>query len=146
MRKITEEIFAVGAIDWDRRIFDELIPLPEGTTYNSYLIKGGEKTVLVDTVDPSLVTVLIDNLVKAGVDKLDYIVCNHAEQDHSGSIPDILMLYPQAKVVTNPKCKDMLKEHLLVEEEKFITVEDGQEISIGNKTLKFIYTHSFSIN
>ncbi len=139
MQKIKPNIYAVGAIDWDRRLFDQLIPLPDGTTYNAYLIKGSEKTALLDTVDPTKTEVLIDNLVKAGSQKIDYIVAHHAEQDHSGSLPDILMRYPDAKVVTNQKCKSMLMELLLISEDKFIIVEDNQTLSLGDKTLRFIY-------
>jgi flavorubredoxin len=137
--QLKPNIYAVGAIDWDRRLFDELIPLPEGTSYNAYLIKGSEKTALLDTVDPTKTDVLIDNLVKAGTDRIDYIVAHHAEQDHSGGIPDILTLYPDAKVVTNPKCKGMLIDLLQISEDKFITVDDGQILSLGDKTLQFIY-------
>lgn len=140
MRPLKPNIFYVGAIDWDRRMFDELIPLPDGTTYNSYLIKGSQKVALLDTVDPSKVDTLMGNLVSLGVDHIDYIVSHHAEQDHSGSIPDLLVLYPQAKVVTNPKCRDMLMDLLHIESDKFETVEDGQTLSLGDKTLKFIYT------
>ena len=61
-REIKPGIFTVGAIDWDRRLFDSLIPLPDGTTYNSYLIKGKDKTVLIDTVDPAKVEVLLAHL------------------------------------------------------------------------------------
>jgi flavorubredoxin len=139
MIQLKPNIYAVGAIDWDRRLFDELIPLPDGTSYNAYLIKGSEKIALLDTVDPTKTDVLIDNLVKAGTDRIDYIVAHHAEQDHSGSIPDILMLYPDAKVVTNPKCKGMLIDLLQISEDKFITVDDGQTLSLGDKTLRFIY-------
>jgi flavorubredoxin len=139
MRQLKPNIYEVGAIDWDRRLFDELIPLPDGTSYNAYLIKGGEKTALLDTVDPTKSEVLIGNLVSAGVDNLDYIVSHHAEQDHSGAIPDILTLYPNAKIITNPKCKAMLIDLLNVEDGNFITVEDGQTLSLGDKTLRFIY-------
>jgi flavorubredoxin len=139
MMQLRPNIYAVGAIDWDRRLFDELIPLPDGTSYNAYLVKGSEKIALLDTVDPTKTDVLIDNLVKAGADRIDYIVAHHAEQDHSGGIPDILMLYPDAKVVTNPKCKGMLIDLLQISEDKFITVDDGQILSLGDKTLQFIY-------
>jgi flavorubredoxin len=139
MMQLKPNIYAVGAIDWDRRLFDELIPLPDGTSYNAYLVKGSEKIALLDTVDPTKTDVLIDNLVKAGTDKIDYIVAHHAEQDHSGGIPDILTLYPDAKVVTNPKCKGMLIDLLQISEDKFITVDDGQILSLGDKTLQFIY-------
>jgi len=139
MRQIKPDVFSVGAIDWDRRLFDELIPLPDGTSYNAYLIKGSEKTALLDTVDPTKTEVLIDNLLKAGTDRIDYVVAHHAEQDHSGGIPDVLTLYPGAKVVTNPKCRQMLIDLLGVEEDRFHTIEDGQTLSLGDKTLKFIY-------
>jgi flavorubredoxin len=139
-RKLKPDIYAVGAIDWDARLFDRLIPLPDGTSYNSYLVRANEKTALLDTVDPAKTQVLVNNLADAGVDKIDYIIAHHAEQDHSGSLPDMLLLYPDAKVVTNPKCKQMLIDLLEIEEEKFITTEDGQELSLGDKTLRFIYT------
>ncbi len=140
MRQLKPNVYAVGAIDWDAKLFDRLIPLPDGTSYNSYLVCGTEKTALLDTVDPAKTDVLIGNIVGAGAEKIDYIVAHHAEQDHSGSLPDVLLLYPDAKVVTNPKCKEMLKDLLGIEDEKFITVEDGQELSLGDRTLKFVYT------
>jgi len=139
MKLFRPNVYAVGAIDWDRRLFDELIPLPDGTSYNAYLVKGSEKTALLDTVDPTKTDVLIGNLVSLGIDRIDYIVAHHAEQDHSGAIPDVLMLYPDAKVVTNPKCKAMLIDLLSIGEDKFITVDDGQTFSLGDKTLQFIY-------
>ena len=95
VKEIISDVYSVGAIDWDRRLFDELIPLPDGTTYNSYLVKGSEKTVLIDTVDPTKEFDLVCNLVRLGVDRIDYIVANHAEQDHSGSLP--MMLEPLSR-------------------------------------------------
>ena len=138
-RELKPNIYAVGAIDWDRRLFDELIPLPDGTSYNSYLIKGSEKTALIDTVDPTMTDVLVRNLRGLEVGGIDYVVANHAEQDHSGSLPKILDLYPGAKVVCTPKCKDLLMDLLLIPEDKFITVADGETLSLGNKTLEFIH-------
>jgi flavorubredoxin len=140
MRQIKPNVFSVGAIDWDRRLFDELIPLPDGTSYNAYIIKGAKRTALIDTVDPEKTDVLLANLVKAGVEEIDYIIANHAEQDHSGSIPDVLKAYPGAKVVTNEKCKQMLIDLLQIDAQMFVAVEDGQEVSLGDKTLKFIFT------
>ena len=137
MRKIKEDVYAVGVIDWDRSMFDELIPLPDATSYNAYLIKGSEKTALLDTVEPSHSDGLINNLVAAGVERLDYIVAHHGEQDHSGSIPDILLLYPEAKVVVNEKCKATLINLLHIDEERFLVIEDGQTLSLGHKTLQF---------
>jgi flavorubredoxin len=139
VNEIKPNVYSVGAIDWDRRLFDELIPLPDGTSYNAYLIKGSEKTALLDTVDPTKTSVLLDNLVRAGVERIDYIIAHHAEQDHSGSLPDVLLFYPDARVVTNAKCKAMLMDLLRIEEDKFITIEDGQTLSLGDKTLKFVF-------
>jgi len=138
-RQIKSNIYSVGVIDWDRRLFDELIPLPDGTSYNSYLIKGTEKIALIDTVDPTKQHELIENLKELRIDKIDYIVTNHAEQDHSGALPKILSIYKNARVVTNKKCKDMLINLLLIPENKFITVNDRETISLGDKTLEFIY-------
>ena len=98
-------VFAVGAIDWNRRLFDSLIPLPDGTSYNSYLIQASEKTVLIDTVDPVMTQELFNHLDQLGVKKIDFVVANHAEQDHSGSIPAVLAKFPQAKVLCSTKCK-----------------------------------------
>ncbi len=140
MRHITDDVLAVGAVDWDRELFDELIPLPEGTTYNAYLVKGSQKTALLDSVDPARKDVLVDNILKAGIDKIDYIVAHHGEQDHSGTIPDLLVLYPEAKVVVNEKCKGMLARHLHLEDDVFEVIDEGDKISLGNKTLEFINT------
>ena len=137
-RVITPDVYYVGAIDWDRRLFDELIPLPDGTSYNSYLIRGSEKTALIDTVDPTKEHVLVDNLKELKIGTIDYIISNHAEQDHSGSIPKILELYPEAKVVTNPRCRDFLKSMLLISDSRFMVVNDRETLSLGNKTLEFM--------
>jgi len=140
VRKLNDKVFEVGAIDWDRKLFDELVHLPDGTSYNAYIIKGSEKTVLIDTVDPTKEDVLIKNLKSLEIDKIDYIVSNHAEQDHSGAIPLILELYPDAKVITNKKCKNMLVDHLEINDEKFIIINDKDTVSLGDKTLEFRLT------
>jgi flavorubredoxin len=132
-------IDAVGAIDWDRRLFDALIPTPDGTSYNAYLVRGSEKTALIDTVDPALDYVLINNLDQLKVEQIDYIICNHAEQDHAGSIPVILDLYPEVRVVCTPKCKGMLIDLLHLDESVFITVNDKETLSLGNRTFEFIH-------
>jgi flavorubredoxin len=139
-REITEDILSISAIDWDRRLFDELVPLPEGTSYNSYLVKGSEKNALIDTAYPPMTAEYIAALKATGIRKLDYIIADHGEQDHTGSIPAVLEIFPDAMVVTNAKCKDMITEALPVAEDKFIVVEDGQTISLGDKTLQFFLT------
>ncbi|MFP3975946.1 MAG: FprA family A-type flavoprotein [Dehalococcoidia bacterium] len=138
-REIKSNIWSVGAIDWDRRLFDSLIPLPEGTSYNAYLIRGSDKTALIDTVDPPMTHMLQDQLSELGVDAIDYVIANHAEQDHSGAIPQVLERYPKAQVVSTPKCKDMLMALLSMSDEKFVTVSDGETLSLGDRTLEFIH-------
>ncbi len=136
-RQIKTGVHWVGALDWDRRLFDALIPLPDGTSYNAYLVQGNQKVALIDTVDTSMTEVFMAYLEDIPV--VDYVIANHAEQDHSGSIPHVLAKYPSAKVVTTPKGKDMLMALLLVPENRFITVNDGETLSLGNKTLEFIH-------
>jgi flavorubredoxin len=139
-REIVPGVLWVGALDFDRRIFDELIPLPEGTSYNAYLIQGSEKTALIDTVDPAKEFELIENLVKLNVERIDYVVISHAEQDHSGSLPMILEFFPHAKVVTNEKCRDLLIALLHIPADVFHLVKDGDTLSLGNRTLEFHLT------
>jgi flavorubredoxin len=138
-RMIKHGVYYVGAIDWDRRLFDSLIPLPDGTSYNSYLVQGSERTALIDTVDPTMEQVLVNHLDELEVKNIDFLIANHAEQDHSGSIPKILQKYPSAKLVCTPRAKGMLMDLLLVPEDKFITVEDKETISLGDRTLEFIH-------
>ncbi|MDD2468563.1 MAG: FprA family A-type flavoprotein [Desulfobulbus sp.] len=137
-RPIKDKIHWLGAIDWDRRLFDSLIPLPDGTSYNAYLIEGSTHTALLDTVDPAMLDLLSKQL--DGVATIDFIVSHHAEQDHSGAIPHVLARYPQAKVVTTPKAKALLMDHLHLPEDTFVPVADGEVLSLGDKTLRFIHT------
>jgi len=138
-RKIKEGLYGVGAVDWDRRMFDDLIPLPDGTSYNAYLIQGSEKTALVDTVDPAKSHVLLGHLRELGLQRLDYVIANHAEQDHSGTLPQVLAQYPEAKVVCTPKCQQMLVDLLLVAPDRVLAVDDGATLSLGDRTLEFIH-------
>jgi flavorubredoxin len=138
-RELKRDIYCVGAVDWNRRLFDSLIPLPDGTSYNAYLVKGSQKTALIDTVDPPMRDVLLGNLDELGVKRIDYIIFNHAEPDHSGSIVQVLEKYPEAKAVCTPLCKGMLTDRFLVPAERFQTVADKETISLGDRTLEFIY-------
>lgn len=137
-KKIKNGVWGLGAVDWSRRLFDALIPLPDGTSYNAYLVKGTEKTALLDTVDPSKADILMRQL--CDVSQVDYIVSHHAEQDHSGTIPEILKKYPEAMVLASDKAKNMLIDLLQINEDRIIKVSDGEKISLGGKTLEFIYT------
>jgi len=137
-QKIKENIFYCGLNDCNRVIFDELVPLEHGTSYNSYLIKGSEKTAIIDTMYPPLTEIYLKNLDENGIEKIDYIIENHGEQDHSGSIPALLEKYPNATVITNAKVAENIKSMVNVPENKIQIIENNQEISLGDKTLQFI--------
>lgn len=139
-RKIQNDIYSVGIIDWHRKLFDELIPLPDGTSYNSYFIKGEEKNAVIDTVEPDFAQDFLDNLDDLGVEKIDYIISSHAEQDHSGSLPHLLKKYPEAEILSSRKAKPMLLDLLELEADKIRVVEDGETLDLGDKTLEFIDT------
>jgi flavorubredoxin len=129
-RKVKDDIYSVGVIDWHRKLFDELIPLPDGTSYNSYFIKGQEKNVIIDTVEPDFVEEFLNNLKDLGVEKLDYIISNHAEQDHSGSLPHLLKEFPDAQILSGEKAKTMLLDLLELESDQIRVVEDGETMLI----------------
>ncbi|MCD4739473.1 MAG: FprA family A-type flavoprotein [Anaerolineae bacterium] len=138
-RKIATGVYWTGAVDWDRRLFDDLIPLPDGTSYNAYLVQGSERTALIDTVDPEMTAVLMGHLDKLGVERLDYVIANHAEQDHSGSLAQVLARYPEAEVIATPKGVKMLVEMGLAPAERLRAVADGETLSLGDRTLEFIH-------
>ncbi len=138
-RKVTDRVMWVGSVDWDRQIFDELIPLPDGTSYNAYLVTGSEKTVLIDTVDPTKTGEWCGLLDALELSRVDYIVASHAEQDHSGSIPFALERFADAKLVCTPKARGMLVDLLQIDEGRIVTVTDGETLSLGDLTLEFIH-------
>ena len=138
-REITAHIWSVGIINWDMRMFDAVMPTPRGSSCNSYLVRGSEKSALIDTVEGEKEAEFITNLMKLDQNSLDYIVCLHAEQDHSGLLPLLLDVFPMAKIVTGAVCKDLLiKMHSLREpEERFVVVGDNDTLALGDVTLKF---------
>jgi flavorubredoxin len=137
--KLFDNIDWVGAIDWNVRDFHSY-DVPEGSTYNAYLIRD-EKVVLVDTVKPGFADVLLDN-VAALVDlsRVDYVVCNHAELDHAGSLPEVMKAMPQATLICDKKCAVALSEHFDTKAWKIQQVASGDSISIGSRTLQFLET------
>ena len=139
VRELKPNVYSLSAIDWDRKLFDELVPLPEGTSYNAYVVKGSDKTALIDTVHPSMTADFIKALKSLGLERLDYIVSNHAEPDHSGSIPAVLAEYPEAKVLANVKCRSLLKSSLNLPAEALTLIQDNQVLSLGDKSLQFMW-------
>ena len=137
MEEIAKGVFFCGIHDRTRKVFDQLVPLPQGTTYNSYLIVGSEKCALIDTMYEKFRAEFLDSIV-AGGHKIDYIVSNHAEPDHSGAIPPLLEMFPEATVLCSPKCAENLSNMLHVDRERIRVVADGETVSLGDKTLSFI--------
>lgn len=137
-KEIKNNVFYCGLNDKERKIFDELIPLEQGTSYNSYLVKGSEKIALIDTMYPPKSDEYLKNLDENGIEKIDYIIANHGEQDHTGTLPQLIEKYPEAMIITNQFCKNNIMEMLLIPENRIQVIKNGEELSLGDKTLKFI--------
>ena len=136
--RVLENIFWVGAVDWNVRYFHGFTySTHRGTTYNAYLILD-KKTALIDTVYGPFATEMIEK-IKEIIDpsEIEYIVANHVETDHSGSISEILKLAPQAKVIGTARCKEGLQKHYFGNWD-FQVVKTGDEIDLGKRSLKFI--------
>ncbi len=137
--EISDGVYWVGVKDWDRRLFDSLIPLPKGTSYNAYLVIGDNWKVLVDTVNPGFEAELHSRISRIiDPEEIDYIVMNHAEPDHAGAIPYLMRINDKAKLVTTPRGAKMAQTYYSVDEKRIVTVTDQERISIGGKTLRFI--------
>lgn len=137
--EIAPAIFWVGFKDWQRRVFDALISLPYGTSYNAYLVVGGEKVGLVDSVAPGFEKVLLGKIAQViAPEKIDYVVMNHAEPDHAGAIPEVLHVAPQARLATTQKGVDMAGTFYDIPPDRCIVVKDGDTLDLGGKTLRFI--------
>ncbi len=139
--EIAPGIHWVGAEDWHRRLFDSLIPLPFGTSYNSYLVQGQSRTALVDTVHSNFSEELVRKItaVQEPV-KIDFVVMNHAEPDHGGSIKKVLAQAPAARLVLMAKGVPLAKKLHGVDEDRMMIVKEGDSIDLGGKTLQFIET------
>lgn len=136
--EISKNVYWVGVKDWNRRMFDALIPLPRGTSYNSYLIVD-EKKLLVDTVNPGFEGELkknVDSIV--GLENLDYLVMNHAEPDHAGAIPYVMGLNEKVKLLTTLKGAKMAQTYYNVPSDRINVVKGGDVLELGGKTLRFI--------
>lgn len=136
---LKEGIDWVGCIDWTVRDFHGY-KTESGSTYNAYLIRD-EKCAVIDGVKESFTGAYLDRIrALTDLEKIDYIICNHAEPDHSGGLPGIMAACPQAEMVCNAKCKDTLEKHFDTSAWKWHVVDDGDEISLGKRTLSFINT------
>lgn len=139
MVEIKNQIYWVGYVDWSVRDFHGY-KTESGSTYNSYLVKDND-IALIDTVKAPYVAELIKNVSEiTDVSKVRYVVCNHAEPDHSGGLVEIMKVMPQAELICNSKCRDALSRHYNVEGWKFRIVSDGESVSLGRRSLTFIDT------
>ncbi len=135
--QISENVYYVGVKDRERRLFDSLVPLPQGTTYNTYLIKG-QRTALIDTVNPGFEHELEKRINEIlPLKNIDFIIMNHAEPDHAGAIP-YLLEKTSAKLVATKRGADAAKIYFRVPEERIKIVGDNETINLGSKTLRFI--------
>ncbi len=129
----------VGVKDWTRRTFDSLVPLPRGTSYNAYVVRGSERTALVDTVNPGFEEQLLDRLAAVtDPTQLDYVVMNHAEPDHGSALEKVLATSPGAKLVLTAKGAEMASRYYGVERDRMSIVKEGDSLDLGDKTLRFV--------
>ena len=139
VREVTEDIYYVGVSDRRIQLFENVYPIPRGVAYNSYVLLD-EKTVLVDTVDRSVTGQFFENLtaVLDGRD-LDYLVVNHMEPDHSSAISEVLVRYPQAKVVCTKTASIILNQFFDCDiSDRVIYAEEGDSLNVGKHTLVFV--------
>jgi flavorubredoxin len=136
--ELAKNIHWVGAVDWNIRSFHGFTySTHRGTTYNSYLIVD-DKIALVDTVFGPFMNEMLDRIAEvANPAKIDYVIANHVETDHSGAISEIMKIAPNAKVIGTARCKEGLQKHYFGNW-NFQVVKTGDEISLGSRTLKFI--------
>ena len=138
-RKITDDIFYLGVSSRRLNLFENTYPIPDGMSYNSYLIKD-DKTVLLDTVDRTVGDLFIENLEYA-LDgrKLDYVVVNHMEPDHCALLAEIMLRYPELTLVLNTKTMGMIKQFFGMDvADKSIVVKEGDTLETGHHTLSFV--------
>lgn len=137
IRKISEDLFYVGASDRRLELFENLFPIPRGVSYNSYVLVD-DKTVLFDTVDASVSQRYFENVAKAlNGRSLDYLIVNHMEPDHAAVIGEVLLRYPGVKLVGNAKTFPMIRQFFDLEFDA-VTVAEGDTLETGHHTLTFV--------
>ena len=139
VKKMTDDLYWVGASDRRLALFENVYPISRGVSYNSYLLLD-EKTVLLDTADSSVSGIFFENVehVLAGR-PLDYLIVNHMEPDHSASIQFIRQKYPQMTIVGNIKTLEMVKGYYGIDDNT-LCIKNGESLSIGKRTLTFHLT------
>lgn len=139
MIEIKNKVYYVGVNDRNKALFEGLWPLPNGVSYNSYLIDD-EQVALIDTVEVDFFTQFIENIQEViGSRSIDYLVINHMEPDHSGSIALIRKYYPNIKIVGNKKTFGMMQGFYGIDD-GIVEVKNGDSIELGHHTLNFVLT------
>lgn len=139
-RQITDRVFYTGVNDRVTELFENLWPIPNGVSYNAYIVKGSLGTALIDTVRIDEVREFMNNLESVDAHP-DYLVINHMEPDHSGSIPEVLRRWPKLKIVGNAITIKMIRGFYHIEDtERFHEVKDGDILDLGDVSLKFVMT------
>jgi flavorubredoxin len=129
----------VGIEDPERRIFDSLIPLPYGTSYNAYVVAGQSKVALIDTANPGFEQEFMAKVSSVvSPERLDYVVMNHAEPDHGAAIPVVMAAAPKAVLVVSRKGAEMAERYYGIGEDRRLVVQDGDTLDLGGKTLRFV--------
>lgn len=137
VKKITSDIYWVGASDRRIELFENVYPVPDGVSYNSYVIID-EKTCLMDGVDESVTRQFLENLDHALQGRtLDYMVVQHMEPDHCATIPVLLAKYPGLKIVASAKAVQMISSFFHIDAGAMV-IKEGDELSLGRHNLKFV--------
>lgn len=138
VRKVTEDLYWVGANEHRLHLFENIHPIPRGVSYNSYLLMD-EKTVLFDTVDWAVCREFLNNIehVLDGRD-LDYVIINHLEPDHAASLDEVLIRYPNAKVISNERAFMMMRQFGFDVDGKEIEVAEGDAMSFGQHEITWV--------
>lgn len=138
-KEIAKDVYSVGVLNPNLRVFDIVMATDFGTSYNSYFVKGSEKTALIEAVHKEYLDYLVSNLEKiADTSKIDYLILNHNEPDHSGAVEKLLEMMPDVTVVASQAGSLYLKNITNRTDLKVQVVKDGESLDLGGKTLKFI--------
>lgn len=139
VKKIKDDMFWVGGSDRRLALFENVFPIPRGVSYNSYIVKD-EKTVILDTVDKAVSTQFFENIeyvLDGG--KPDYLIVNHMEPDHCATMGELVMRYPDIKIVCNAKTVAMIKQFFDFDiDSRAVVVKEGDTLCIGRHTFAFV--------
>ncbi len=138
---ISPDVYWVGANDSNIQLFEGLWSIPEGVTYNSYLVKGSEKTALIDCVNKTKAAEHFEKISQVtDLSKIDYLVINHMEPDHTSAVPQLLKKAPKIKVVYTPMAQSIFRKFYQTDPSAILTKGDDMTLPLGGKNLRFLQT------